>query len=312
MAQIQKSDPSVAILLSTYNGQKYLVEQLDSFLLQSFTNWYLYVSDDGSTDNTLDLLESYCEKLQGRLMIFSGPRKGFGENFLSLINRPEIEADYFAYSDQDDVWKQDKLARAIAWHQSQPVDKPALYGSTTTLVDQDMNVIGASVLFKKPFCFANALIQNVAPGNTMVCNRVTRDLLREIGLNSGVIAHDWLTYMVTSGCGGNVFIDPLSAILYRQHGGNLIGSNSGISAKWVRIKKMLEGELREWGNNNVRALQRIRKHLSGKSETIFNHYQSARNMTLFPRLAGIKRSGIYRQTMLGNIGLALAVLLRKV
>ena len=312
MTQIQNPAPSVAILLGTYNGQQYLAAQLNSFLAQSFTNWHVYVSDDGSKDETIAILENYKEKMSGRMTIYAGPRKGFAENFLSLICRDEIKADYYSYSDQDDIWEADKLARAVQWQQSQSDDKPALYGSITTLVDQDVKVIGPSVLFQKPFCFANALIQNVAPGNTMVFNNATRDILRQAGTGLGVVAHDWWTYIVTTACGGNVFIDPVPGILYRQHGGNLIGSNTGIAAKWVRIKMMFAGQLRDWGNAHVKALDLIRPRLSSDSERIFNNYKTARNLSLLPRICGVKRSGIYRQTMLGNMGLVLAILLGKV
>ena len=101
---------SVAILLATFNGEKFLAEQLDSLQAQSVKNWRLYVSDDGSTDSTVDIIKRYQEawgsdKLHYRL----GPQKGFAQNFLGLACDPEIKADFYAFCDQDDFWLPKKL-----------------------------------------------------------------------------------------------------------------------------------------------------------------------------------------------------------
>ncbi|MCG9076758.1 glycosyltransferase [Laribacter hongkongensis] len=110
------AQPKVAILLCTYNGQNYLAEQLDSFAAQTHTNWEVWASDDGSLDDTHAILEDYRRKWPvGRLSIHFWPATGFASNFLSLAYRASIEADYFAYSDQDDVWEANKLAHAVEW-----------------------------------------------------------------------------------------------------------------------------------------------------------------------------------------------------
>lgn len=303
---------SVAILLGTYNGAAYLAEQLDSFLAQTHTNWHIYVSDDGSSDATLAMLEEYRAKTGGRLTIYAGPRKGFAENFLSLVCRGEIQADYYAYSDQDDIWLADKLARAVAWHESVDGHKPALYGSTTLLVDAQNNEIGETFLFRKPFGFRNAIIQNIASGNTMVFNNATRRLLVEVGNNIHVVAHDWWTYILTSACGGAVHVDPKPSLRYRQHGNNLIGSNMGVMAKWARACGMLKGQLHVWGNSHVAALEKIKQHFTAENLSVYELYKNAREKSFFPRVLGINRSGIYRQTMLGNMGLIVAILLGKI
>ena len=111
--------PKVAILLCTYHGQQYLVEQLDSFAAQSFSNWVVWASDDGSQDDTHTILETCRDKWRDdRLSIQFGPAKGFVANFLSLTCNANIQADYYAYSDQDDIWEADKLQRAVDWFQS--------------------------------------------------------------------------------------------------------------------------------------------------------------------------------------------------
>lgn len=208
----------VAILLCTYHGQHYLAEQLDSFAAQSHTNWEVWASDDGSADDTHEILESYRQKWSDdRLSIHSGPAEGFAANFIALTCKDSIEADYYAYSDQDDIWEPDKLARAVEWLKTVPEHIPALYCSRTRLVDASNSEIGDSPLFTKPPSFANALMQNIGGGNTMVFNNAARNLLREAGKTRPVITHDWWAYMVVTGCGGRIFYDEEPTLRYRQH-----------------------------------------------------------------------------------------------
>lgn len=104
----------VAILLCTFNGEKFLSEQLDSLQSQTYQNWVVIASDDGSTDNTLKILQQYKAKWpSGKLSIRNGPQKGFCQNFLSLACNPDIFADYYAFCDQDDVWLPEKLDVAL-------------------------------------------------------------------------------------------------------------------------------------------------------------------------------------------------------
>lgn len=314
-SQEHKDDqpPAVAILLCTYNGQPYLAEQLDSIAAQSYANWKLWVSDDGSKDDTLSILENYQEQWQlDRLKIISGPAKGFARNFLSLTCRSEIEADYYAYSDQDDVWEHDKLMRAVAWLKTIPEDMPALYCGRTRLVDKKNNEVGLSPLFTKPPSFANALMQNIAGGNTMVFNKVARNILCEAGETFPVSIHDWWVYIVVTGCGGHVFYDTSPTLRYRQHEMNMIGMNAGFSARFGRVLKLWKGHFSNFTDQNIASISRIKHRLTPKNREILEKFSKARQMSLFPRLVQFKRIGIYRQTLLGNLGLFAAIILNKI
>ena len=232
----------VAILLCTYHGQHYLGEQLDSFAAQTYENWEVWASDDGSKDDTHAILEDYKSRWDaGRLSIHFGPAEGFAANFLSLTCNASINADFYAYSDQDDVWEADKLARAVQWLESVSADVPALYCSRTRSVDADNNEIGLSPLFAKAPSFANALMQNIGGGNTMVFNNAAREILREAGANKSVITHDWWAYMVVAGCGGCVFYDSKPTLRYRQHSGNLVGTNANWAARLRRVRMLFQG-----------------------------------------------------------------------
>jgi glycosyltransferase involved in cell wall biosynthesis len=282
----------VAILMCTKDGAGFIDDQLKSIANQTHENWVLIVSDDGSNDRTLAKLQNFAEAHQKKLTIRNGPGKGVCANFLSLTNDPTIAADYFAFSDQDDVWHADKLRRALAWLASVPVDVPALYCGRTELMSMDEHSHGFSPLFTRPPAFRNALVQNLGGGNTMVFN--------------------WWAYQLVSGTGGIVYYDPQPMLKYRQHRDNLIGSNLGWPARLVRLRMMLSGRFRDWNDTNVAALSRLPAHLlQSNNRTTLEQFAKARSGSLRLRLYNLKRSGVYRQTLLGNLGLLMAAILRR-
>lgn len=304
--------PHVAILLCSYNGERFIREQLDSIGSQTYVNWKVWVSDDGSTDLTLAILAEYRERWGGeRLQVVRGPSKGFAANFLSLVCRAEIEADYFSYADQDDVWMSDKLARAVQCLDGHARGGPALYCSRTRLIGEGGEVLGLSPLFTQKPGFRNALVQNVGGGNTMVFNAHGRQILLEAGADLDVVAHDWWTYVAISAAGGRIVYDPEPSLMYRQHGGNLIGSNQGLSARLTRIRLLMQGQLRRWIDANVVGIRRIAAQLPSGHRRIFLEFDASRQGGVLRRLIGLKRSGVYRQTFAGNIGLIVAAFLKK-
>jgi glycosyltransferase involved in cell wall biosynthesis len=305
--------PQVAILLCTMQGQPHLREQLDSIVRQTHPNWSLWVSDDGSTDGTHDILAEYERNLGAeKLVVKSGPAQGYIKNFLSLVCSPQISASYYAYSDQDDIWEPGKLAHALEWLQTVPAHQPALYCGRTCNVTEDNQFVGLSPLFAKKPGFANALVQSIAGGNTMVFNHAACDLLRAAGPDVQVASHDWWTYLVVSGCGGQVFYDPQPTVRYRQHGGNLIGTNNSWADRVARLGMTIKGRFSDWTDMNTQALIRLQDHLSPDSARQLSEFSKARSSGLLPRLAGIKCCGVYRQTRMGNLGLVLAALLKKI
>lgn len=303
----------VAVLMCTYNGETYLGEQLDSFGRQTHSNWIVVVSDDGSQDATLSLLDDYSQNWGAeRLRVVTGPKRGFAANFLSLTCREDIDADFFAWSDQDDIWSNDKLEVALAWLQTIPDCVPALYCGRTQLVSELGETLGFSPRFRLPPGFPNALVQSIAGGNTMVFNQAARDLLREAGSDLTIPAHDWWAYQLISGAGGAIHYDPEPKMLYRQHSENLIGSNSGWSARMVRLRMVFQGRFYEWNEQNIRALESMRHRLRKEHLTTLGRFKAARDQTFFRRILGIRLAGLYRQTLMGNLGLTLATLLKKI
>ena len=307
------SSMKVAILLCTMNGGAFLRQQLDSYAAQTHTQWDLWVSDDGSSDDTCAILLAQRTKwAKNRLEIVSGPRKGFAANFLSLVCNTSIKADCFAYSDQDDVWMTDKLTLALEWLSTVPIGMPALYCSRTELVNATGKYIGLSQSFLRTPSFRNALTQNLGGGNTMVFNDATRQLLTKAGFDVGVIAHDWWTYLAVAGCGGKVLFDQTPTVQYRQHNSNLLGANHTFFAPVISSRRMFNGSFRSWNTKNIKALRSIDELLSPISKSTLHDFSIMRDKTLVPRLFGMLKAGIYRQTLLGNLGLLIAILLKRI
>lgn len=302
----------VAILLGTKDGAAYLGEQLRSFADQSHHNWFLVASDDGSRDATREIIAQFAATRPQRVVVRDGPQRGVAANFLSLAADRTIEADFFAFSDQDDVWHADKLARALARLATVPDGTPGLYCGRTELMTEDGRCYGLSPLFRRPPSFRNALVQSLGGGNTMVFNRAAKTLVEAAGAPN-VVLHDWWLYQLVSAAAGAVFYDRQPMLKYRQHPDNLIGSNQGSQARLARIRLMLGGRFRDWNETNLAALRRLPERLiTPDNRRALDLFAAARSAGLGKRLACLRRSGVYRQTVLGNLGLLAAAVLNRI
>ncbi|HTV30974.1 MAG TPA: glycosyltransferase family 2 protein [Xanthobacteraceae bacterium] len=307
------SSGSIAILLCTFNGAQFLSAQLASYEAQDFKDWRLIASDDGSSDTTVALLEDFQKKHGAdRVDIRRGPQKGFVANFMSLICDPAIEGEYYALSDQDDVWHPQKLSRARQFLSNAPVDKPVVYCSRTQLIDEQGRDIGLSAYYRKPPHFRNALVQSLASGNTMVLNEKMRWLLMQVGADANAPAHDWLVYTTITAVGGKILYDSMPTVSYRMHSGNVIGSNVAAGARVVRARLLWQGRFRKWADMNVAVLERIEGLMTDENRATFELFRRSRKLSLLPRTYGLMRSGVYRQSLLGNMGLAVATLVGKI
>jgi hypothetical protein len=218
-------EPCVAILLSTFNGERYLAEQLQSYIAQTHGNWRLYWRDDGSTDNSPALMAAFANGLgEGRCVRL--PEDGqlrATASFLALLRLAlRGNSSLFAFSDQDDVWLEDKLAHAVATLGQVPENRPALYFCARTLVDSALRPIGQAPVLRRPPGFPAALTQNVIPGCCMILNRAAAELI-DAAQAPDKTWHDWWCYLVVSAGDGLVIEGSSSDILYRQHAGNLVG-----------------------------------------------------------------------------------------
>lgn len=297
------ANPKVIILLATRNGAEFLRKQLQSYSEQTYSNWELLVSDDGSTDDTVEIIHEFAKRVPQRVVICAGPQQGFWQNFVSLVRNDDLDGDLFAYSDQDDIWFKEKLAKAVSWFATRPGDLPTLYFTRTELIESDGSVTGLSPLFARPPVFQNALVQNIGGGNTMVFNSAARQALRKTPPGTELISHDWWTYQVVTGIGGRAHYDPWPSLQYRQHGQNLVGSNIGLRARLIRLMAFANGRVLMWNRVNLNVLGQMRDMLTADNARVLDRFAQAREAPLLSRLVLLKKSGVYRQRTLENIGL---------
>jgi glycosyltransferase involved in cell wall biosynthesis len=308
---LPSQDPTVVILLATRNGAEFLQPQLDSFRAQTYGNWALLVSDDGSTDDTVEIIQRFASSVPQPVVIVPGPQKGFWQNFVMLVRSEAINGALFAYSDQDDIWFPEKLARAVDWFNVR-AESPALYFTRTELMHGDGTPAGFSPLFTRAPLFRNALVQNIGGGNTMVFNRSARAALLTTPTDAELVSHDWWTYQVVTGIGGDAYYDPWPSLKYRQHGQNIVGANIGWRARMVRLTAFANGRVVSWNEVNLRVLDRMRDALTPENAGVVDLYAKARHVAWPARLWLIWKSGVYRQSLVENIGLFAGALFGKI
>jgi glycosyltransferase involved in cell wall biosynthesis len=231
--------PPVRVLLSTYNGERYLQAQLDSLVAQDYPNMSIVIRDDGSTDRTLGLLEAFAAQ-QPNTHLYIGDNLGAAGSFLHLLACPAPPGAFFAFCDQDDVWLPGKVGRAVdvLCRQSRP--DLTLYFSRLEYVDSVLNRIGTSPP-PRHLDFANAVVENHMAGCTQVFGFGVRKRMLEA--DPGEVAmHDWWAYLVATAFGSVVF-DPTPSILYRQHDANV---SQWERSSFTRARRRAEEFLRRW------------------------------------------------------------------
>ena len=245
------------ILLSTYNGEKYLVEQLDSLYNQSYKKFDILIRDDGSSDNTINIIKDYCQKHKN-ISYYEGNNIGPAKSFFDLINHSD-KYDYYALCDQDDVWFKDKLEVAINTLKDNDNNIPLLYASKYTLTDEALNPINSKVSSLYNYSdFPHSLIYNSAPGCTFVFNKAARDKIVQYDINKQYyVIHDAIIHKVVA-MFGKFILDNDSHMYYRQHNTNEIGMSANpIKVFFGRINRFLNGKMKNYRSNSAKALLNV-------------------------------------------------------
>lgn len=304
--------PLVHVLLATYNGAAHLQEQLDSLRDQVGVRIRLYVSDDGSTDESLAIVRRF--EAWPVEILPEQPHGGSTANFLRLLRyvRAGVGAgDFIAFCDQDDIWNADKLKRSVEALQAGDGTQPAGYGARTLLVDPQNRPVGYSRLFRKPPSFANALVQCYMGGNTLVLNAAAAQVVGDEA-HLGVPSHDWWSYQAVTACGGRFIYDPLPGVRYRLHAANEVGSNRGLLARIRRLATVLEGDYQCWNAVNTDALLQLGERLVPESRKRLADFQRARSARWpWQRLWFLHRSGVFRQTGIQTLAVWGACLIKR-
>ena len=226
----------IMVLLSTYNGEKYISEQIESVLCQQGVDVHIVARDDGSQDETINILKR-ISTLEN-ITVIEGQNIGVVGSFFTLMHEAVCHNfDYFAFCDQDDVWKNDKLKVAtdiLSGHGNEP----ALYMSSFQMVDENLHSIQTN-MSRPNISVEGAIASNCATGCTMVFNK---KLLEKslISNYDDALMHDYWMYMVCLLTGGYIYYDETPHIYYRQHGNNVIGGTGDnfLTKWWMRMNKM--------------------------------------------------------------------------
>jgi len=301
--------PKINVLLSTYNGEKYLLEQLHSLYQQTHQNTEIFVRDDGSKDNTVAILQR--EALDLRLKLFASDKNiGPAASFFELLANC-ADADYYAFCDQDDVWETEKLSRAIKKLSSVIVDTPVMYFSRLTFVDADNHLIKLSTLPQKPAEFGNALVENIATGCTVVINQAARKLLLK-HLPEKCVMHDSWIYLVVS-CFGRVIYDEYPSMRYRQHANNAIGTSTNLLDTFLRRVKRFRFKkkaLFRYSDQADLLLKYFGHDLPMSREAVLKQV-SASHQSIVKRIKLAFSRDIWRQNKFDNLILRVLILLNR-
>lgn len=300
---------SVAILMSTYNGEKYLDEQIQSLLRQTYDNVTIYARDDGSNDATVAILKKYESE---SFIIFEDENIGVVGSFFELLKKCGLH-DYYAFCDQDDVWQKEKIEKQIrAFNENQIISENdiAICCTGLEIVDEQLKNIGMYPVWRKKPAFANAMVQNIASGLTLVMTRQTRNtIIDRLPKYDQVCMHDWWLYLVSTALGRVMYL-PEPWVKYRQHAQNVWGANASGIGRWQRrFLKFFDNN--EQGKVTLQLQEfRIRYQdlLKDYEKALLEEYLTS-NKHFSTRLMYVLKKNVYRQTFIETLAFKVLYLL---
>lgn len=230
----------IDILLASYNGEKYITEQIDSIINQTYKDWFLYIKDDCSTDNTINIIRNYENTYKDKIKVITSDIKSGSakDNFFSMLKYSENE--YIMTCDQDDVWLPNKIEitlNKMMEAEKEDEDMPILVHTDLKVVDEKLNKITDSLIKMQNLDSSrdklnNLLVQNIVTGCTVMVNRKLLQYI--IAIPKQAIMHDWWMALIASSLGKLIFIEE-STVLYRQHDSNGVGAKDAKSLNYIFI-----------------------------------------------------------------------------
>lgn len=294
----------IAVLLSSYNGEKYIVKQIESILNQKIDlSLKLFIRDDGSTDSTVTLINELCNK-HSNIKLIEGKNVGIVASFFELIRVAFYEVenfDYFSLADQDDVWDLDKLEIAVnKIETTQRENIPILYCSSSRPVDENLEPISKKGYKRKPLLYYNTMIQNSTPGHTYVFNRELAEIVCEPN-PSKIYVHDSYILNAAVIC-GEVIYDPLPHTSYRQHSSNQLGTSNRGLVSWTksRLKRLRRGDGKQYATQIEYIYNTFFDKISFEQRKETDRFLKNRKMFI-TRLMYAANTKFYRQRTIENI-----------
>lgn len=301
----------ILVMISVYNGEKHLREQIDSILDQK-TNHdiHIRIRDDGSRDECDKMIDDYIARYPGKIEIIKGENIGYNASFFALLKKAG-GYDYYAFSDQDDVWLEDKIQIACdAIDEVEEGTMPVLYASTSYLVHDDLVPYGVTRKREKDMGIYNTIIQNICPGHTQVFNNRLLELLKDNIDTSKIYVYDsWV--LNVANLYGVVLFDNNPHTYYRQYAGNSLGYGSGWIGRLITSVKRIKT------NDGIKYRRQIEYFMEKYMDELkkrgyfdeLDRFTSADSF--FERLMYWKCGRLYRQKKIETIFFYVAVVLGK-
>ena len=299
----------INILLSTYDASKFLSAQYDSLLAQTIRDTSIFVRDDGSTDNTVEILKDIASH-NSCVKFVKGENIGVINSFFTLLKNCS-DTEYYSFCDQDDVWFPDKIERAISSLTKIDSQTPALYFSRLEYVEANLNHIGYSDIPQYDIAFENALVENIATGCSIVMNKSARDLIISY-LPEKCVMHDWWCLLVVTAF-GEIIYDPKPGVKYRLHNNNVVGVPvSPVQDFNRRIKRFTRAyDPDAWVYAQAKEFQALYHNIlpQEKTKTLQRFIDSRRSWV--SRFKYAITPDVYRQRWLDNLILKLLIVFNR-
>lgn len=282
----------VNIVLSTYNGAKFLSEQIDSIQAQTFTDWQLLIRDDDSTDKTLDIIAAYTVKDERIRLINEGNRKNLGviKSFYKLIK--DDVADYYFFCDQDDVWLPEKLAIMLAEATKHDANESLMVYMDLSVVDENLKVINPSMVSSQSHHANTSLLaeltENTVTGGVAMINHA---LVKRWSSSDSMIMHDWYLALLATATGELVYIDKPGE-LYRQHDHNVLGARTLAKRlkKWLNPLHAVQKYWELIVTSQKQAASILNQpDLSDENRELIEKYVALLNQTMINRIKYLKK-----------------------
>lgn len=297
--------------MATFNGQKYLDDQISSIVNQDNNNWHVYIRDDGSTDKTRLIIGKYVKKFPDKFTDLSSISGGGNSksNFFTILRwvTKNVDPDYYMLCDQDDYWLPDKISVCLDKFGKKEI--PTLVHTDLRVVDRKLNIINDSFLKymnsnSKYRSLERLLVQNNITGCTMMWNKELNKKVSYID-DKRILMHDWWIALIASAFGNIYFVDK-ATVLYRQHNGNVVGAKKVKSLKYILDKLRGKQEIINSLDNTISQANVFNNEyygkLSKKYQKILQGFSNIKQRNKLYRVIFLIHNNLLKQSMAQIIG----------